>query len=209
MYRQCSFLGSPDLLHLGPAAPVLPTPLRQWTQEEKGAAQTERNIGQSGTQKSSSTPKPCSLQPSHSPCSQLGSFQPPVNANIPWVSLCPTFSLGDGGHKPGAKPWDQTTALAQAHRLREEANIHFPEWAVPCPAPCTGFLILLSPWLCFPTLFHIGKHQPRQMGTRDRNRHKDGGQGRERSGFQGETEGRRGRPEWESRKVSPRKTRRA
>lgn len=94
-------------------------------------------------------------------------------------------------------------------RLKEEANIHFPDWAVPHPAPCTGFLILRSPRLCFPPLFRINKRQPRKMGTRDRNRHMDGGQGKERSRFQGRTESRRGRPEWVSRTGSPRKTTRA
>lgn len=94
-------------------------------------------------------------------------------------------------------------------RLKEEANIHVPHWAVPRPAPCTGFLILRSPWFCFPTPFCINKCQPRQMGTRDRNRHTDGGQGRERSRFQGQIESRRGRPEWAPRNRSPRKTTRA
>lgn len=47
------------------------------------------------------------------------------------------------------------------------------------------------------------------MGTRDGNRDADGGQGRERSRFQGEAESRRRRPEQAPRKGSPRKTIRA
>lgn len=59
-----------------PAVPALPAPLRRCTREEKGAAQTDGNIGWFGTPQPSSAPKPCSPHPGHSLCCQLGSFQP-------------------------------------------------------------------------------------------------------------------------------------
>lgn len=53
-----------------------------------------------------------------------------ASANIPWVSLHPTSSLGDAGRKPGAEPWDQTTAPAWVHRQVEGRGKH--------PFPCLG-----------------------------------------------------------------------